>query len=819
MYRDKFIYGLMAASALFAACSDDFGDTTGPKNPIVDGDEILFGATDLATFDDGFTDGVKEGRTVYGDANYSEGAWHYPLNWVVGDEVSIYSPDATFPNQAEGYADYVIAGVDEEGNPVGDGGTISDNTNAYLKRVGDNGLHWNGLDKIYKFYAFYPSKVIKDDKNFKEGLVHGYVPKRQPMAKWTYDEVNKEWVGTPDMNLAFMRGYAEVNPSNLSNGSPVKLEFSPLTTAIEITLKGSDAMPDQVELMQAHIRGINKEGNQKQAICGTFTYDIDKDITTERNHAAFENSHEITVPLWRKGDDGNQVPLIIKRGESIRFTVFLLPDKSGDITDGSGQVTGEDRTLTNLQVEIPGWNGGTSIKTYNGVEIKKGTKSQIVLPKYNPTGTVNNWMSRIPENVYVSQLTIPGTTDAFSGEVIGEKGTFNANNDEDHTQTLTVEEQFNKGVRAFEVATELTRVMGIPDATGAVSLSGAPLVCGNVNASLDFGGAMERFAKLVADNPSEFIVVNTYFAPNGTVLNIGQPAWISEMKKYLDDNSSIKVGNKVVEIKSYDNGMTVHDARGKILLLVRTNSEGDDVADLSGKVTVIKGWSSNKDRWQRRGYDTNTDAFLTGDQVGQWNGTSPISKTLPVDWVYPVEAPTTAPTVYVQEWKRVCGEKKTYQHDHKLLQTQETAWDASIEEKKTNITDLMSEAVNNLKSDTEGKFIYINSMGGYYIVDNSSSPSGAPNSSVYGSYGRTGNIASYTSVINSYIYNYVLNIPYAQRGPLGIVYMNYAGVQKDAWSNLQMNGDYLLKSLIGNNFSFELLGKKPENNGTPSTGN
>lgn len=291
------------------------------------------------------------------------------------------------------------------------------------------------------------------------------------------------------------------------------------------------------------------------------------------------------------------------------------------------------------------------------------------------------------------------------------------------------------------------------------------------------------------------------------------------MKRYLDDNSSIDVNGKKVEIKSYDNAMTVHDARGKILLLVRTNGEGDDVADLSGKVTVIKGWSSNKDRWQRRGYDTNTDAFLTGNRVGQWNGTSPISKTLPVNWVYPVEAPTTPPTVYVQEWKRVCGEKKTYQHDHNLFQAHETAWDASIEEKKTNITDLMSETVNNLKNDTEGKFIYINSMGGYYIVDNSSSPSGAPNSSVYGSYGRTGNIASYTSVINSYIYNYVLNIPYAQRGPLGIVYMNYAGVQQDTWSNLQMNGDYLLKSLIGNNFSFELLGKKPENNGTPSTGN
>lgn len=345
-------------------------------------------------------------------------------------------------------------------------------------------------------------------------------------------------------------------------------------------------------------------------------------------------------------------------------------------------------------------------------------------------------------------------------------------------------------------------------------------MCGNtidVNNDRRFSKRLQDLAGLLAKNPSEFIVVNMYYVPKGTTVNIGQPAWIKQLSTYMNDISwkvSTSDGGSVA-IVSYDNAMTVKDARGKILLLVRTNGEGDDVADLSGKVTVIKGWSSNKDRWKRRGYDTNTDAFLTGDRVGQWDGTSPISKTLPVDWVYPVKAPTTPPTVYVQEWKRVCPKTASYAH----AGGGPTKWDASIGEKKTNITDLMSAAVNNLKSDTEGKFIYINSMGGYYIVDNSSSPSGAPNSSVYGSYGRTGNIASYTSVINSYIYNYVLNIPYAQRGPLGIVYMNYAGVQQDTWSNLQMNGDYLLKSLIGNNFSFELLGKKPENNGTPSTGN
>ena len=115
MYRDKFIYGLMAASALFAACSDDFGVADGPKHPVSEGDEILFGAKNLATFKDGFTDGVdKGGRTVYGDAEYVQNAdgtgyWKYPLSWIYGDSISIYSPQATFPNDGgKGFANYIM---------------------------------------------------------------------------------------------------------------------------------------------------------------------------------------------------------------------------------------------------------------------------------------------------------------------------------------------------------------------------------------------------------------------------------------------------------------------------------------------------------------------------------------------------------------------------------------------------------------------------------------------------------------------------------------------------------------------------------------
>lgn len=778
MYRDKLIYGLMAVSAFFAACSDDFGDTTGPKNPIVDGDEILFGATDLATFDDGFTDGVKEGRTVYGDANYSGGAWHYPLNWVVGDEVSIYSPDATFPNQAEGYADYVIAGVDEEGNAVGDGATISDNTNAYLKRVGDNGLHWNGLDKTYKFYAFYPSKVIKEDEDgFNKGVVHGEIPKNQKMVKWeTRGNVK---VGIPDMDLALMRGYAEVNPSTL-NGKAVNLKFSPLTTAIEVTLVADKDLVE-TNLMQAHIRAIDTLSKSTQPICGKYQYNIDEDVTESLDHTIYANSHEITVDLW----DGVN-PLTIKGGESIRFTVFLLPGKNEDGT----------RTLKNLQIEIPGWNGGTSVKTYPAVNIEKGTKSQIVLPKYSPTGSVNNWMSRIPDNTYVSQLTIPGATDALS------KGKPSS------TQNLDLVGLFNAGVRAFEFATnnDLSYV-----------------TCGdNESTGTSFIDALKTLKSLLDANPSEFVVVTTYYLKSGGSYD----SWVQNLVNLESDLTKLNC-------KPFSNGLVIGSkddpdaVRGKILLMARTNGSGqesaENLANLAKIMPVIHGWHNQKDKWDRRGYDTQNSSYfedINSDRKHQWSGSNSdqnplLSKvaykgsTLE-NWKYNDEGnPNPNLSIYVQEWKRVCKETDWYYH--MSLEPPifggygyKTYWEESKTEKIRNVTEFFTWTKDVLKNAKDGSSLFINHLGGYYITSGGTDDSAAPNSRIWGSYGRTGDVVSYSKDINTEIYKHMLGVAYENRGPVGVVYFNFAGVEE--YSGI-MHGDYLLKTLIGNNFSFPLLGK------------
>lgn len=799
MYRDKLLYGLMATAALFAGCSDDFSDiSNAPKNPVAEGDEILFGATNLNTFDEGFTDGTnKNGRTAYGDAWFestdpgdpTKGKWHYPLKWVYGDSISVYSPQASFPNSDFKYADYEIAWAGGT-----DGAVADTNTIAYLVRTGENGLHWGDVHEEHTFYAFYPSKVIKDDDSFNNGVVDGYIPKYQQMVKWEKKTEQDEngtsythWVGTPDMHLAFMRAEKRVKPDTIAEGSPLALDFKPLTTAVEVTLEAKEDMAS-AEVQMIHVRGLNKNKTQKQCIAGNFTYDIDQGKTTYYLNQDIANDYEISVPLWASVDGGNPAPISLKANDKVTFTVFLLPAEH-PTAEGS---TGVSRDLTNLQLEVIGFNGNSQIKTYENVKIPQGTKSQVILPKYKPAeGSTNNWMSRIPENTYIYQLTIPGATDALSGEIITSHDYPGDDKPSDFTQHKNLETLFNEGVRAFEIGTDRD-----------VNL----IACGN-NATKDgitFDGVIDRLNSCLQKSQSEFVVVTVYYLH---AWEAGDGLWKEPYEDWAKALNGKISGLTEKNVIPYSNGLTVEKARGKILLFIRTNDQ-EGKGKFSGYPTIA-GWNNMKDKWLQRGYNAKEapDYFKdwNSDRRNQWTGYGNPKEAgyhVPTldDWAY-VDANNENQKYYVQEWKRVCAEKGNYLYaDHALLPDEYQYWFDSKQEKIDCIKDFFKDTKSNLKDVKGVTSLFINHMGGFYLV---SGYSAAPNYDADPSYGRTGNIIKYSSEINTEIYKHVLSVSYENRGPLGIVYFNFAGVESLA---MPMHGDYLLSALIGNNFSIPLMG-------------
>lgn len=761
MKKQKFLFMMMAALSL-SSCNDELDNNQ--VIPIVTGDEIQFGASDLVTFGNGYSD-VPESRTVYGTSRFENGKWHYPLNWVFGDSISVYCPQA-IGTQFTHYR------IEWEGGNLGD--ISNEETNAYMMKIGENGLHWGNTKDPHHFYAFYPASAILNDDQFKEGIVHGSIPNTQEMIWEETPEGN--WVGKPNMSYALMRADTIITPE-LAQNDKVALKFKPLTTAVEVTLtvgKLSGGENDEVALSQLNVLATNRDGSQRQTVCGQYKYNIDTGTTTEVTPDV-ANAYMITIPCWRDVNK-KQEPIRLKSGQSLTFTVFLLP-RSDD--------NNPDRTLHNLQIRVPGWNSTARVKTYEGVTIPVGTKSQVILPDYVPNGDVNAWIGGLPKNVYISQLSIPGSVNAFSKEIKDDTGGYVKEESEiDQTQTLTIEEQFNSGVRAFEIATE----------RGVFFDENLYLIAGEKKGD-EFENSMKRLAKLVKNNPTEFVVVMPYYAPDATADN---ESWQSKYEKYFKGWQGSIDG---VPIMPFDNSMTIGDAQGAILWLSRMPGDKDSFDPQYS--TAIYGWNSDKDRWSKRGY-----AFDTWDGLNK-----PERTTVPITydtWKYESEAPASVPTptFYIQDWFRVCPISAKYVHPYVWDYGSSTNWFESKSEKIENIQDFMKSTIRELQNDKTGSKVFINSLAGYYIVSNSSGRSAipySPSSLVYPDYGKHGDIPSFACDMNTIFYNYILNLDYESRGPLGIVLVNYAGAAKAF--GMEMHGDYIVRALIDNNYRFELKGE------------
>lgn len=787
----SFLSILITATVLFSACRDELEQNNG-RIPIVEGDEINFGAYDLVTYGNGHSDFSRSAnsRTSYGDASFDGEKWHYPLNWVYGDQIKVYCPEA-----ADAVArDYRIEW--ENGN---EGDISTDNKTAYMVKVGENGLHWGDLDSTHHFHAFYPASAINNDENFKNGVVHAHIPNTQEMLEWKNEEIDVNGqkqtalVGKPNMNYAFMSAHTTIeDPRNSDNR--VTFDFKPLTTAVEITLQGASSITGgSAPLTAVQISAEKSDGTEKQAVCGDFEHDILNNKTTVHNDNV-ATDYMITVPLWQKeGED--LVPLELGPGQIVRFTIFLLPGE-----DSNGQ-----RTLKNLQVRVPGWNTGVRVKYYDNINLEVGTKSQIWLPDYDTNDKPNTWLGSLPANVYISQLSIPGSVNAFSDSIFSNYSYPGVGRAEmDLTQALSVKEQFNFGVRAFEIATE-RYVPGWGEDGNDYNLGESGKIIAGTTTGINVGDAIKELAQLVFDNPSEFVIVMPYYAPHATS---DTEMWTKQLRKYLQDlGGSIPVDGGSVPVKAFENSMTIGDARGSVLFLSRISGDKNECENIWGLkpqyTTAIYGWGSDKDRWTKRGYG----ATWNGDGNPKDNGYNYNNKSID-NWKYDATIGSYAEhpgavNFYIQDWLRVCENDGTYLNQSHPLRG--TYWYKSIDEKIYNITDFMDNTIGNLKFTTQADAVFINSLSGYYIISKSDGTSGQPEGSwIQPDAAKHGDIPPFAATVNEAAYNYILDLDYNKRGPLGIVLINYAGVK--TYAEMPMHGDYIVKALVDNNFRFPLLG-------------
>lgn len=823
-----YLAALFGAAVVFAGCSDD--DIVDGGAPANTGDEIIFGAVGNVETRDMDSDS-RSTRTSYGDykTNGEGTVVSQVINWVDGDRVMLYSPQAYVPGATGSYVEYQVSSAG--------------NTTGVLSKVNASapGLQWGDADE-HTFYGVYPALSQLGDTyrglfSFNGTVLTGYIPTTQ---YHTISETAGGYQAKCNMNYAHMAARATALKSQSANG--VSLDFYPIVTALDITLTAKS---------RTTLNAININARDGEPIAGQYTADLTT-IGQDGNgnypdcdllQTSSENLSYITIPTYIASGEGDNVtytPITLESGKSVTFTVFMLPHVD----------------LDNITVRLSALNAQSkacNLNDANGTSIiLRPHQKTIVRMEMPEFGGGNNWFSNVDDNVYFSQVSIPGTANSFSYGL----------SDETHkTQIANIEAQWNAGVRCFELR-------GPNNASGN-SLADAQLQCNRQNVGTTFGRAVEQILKLLADNPNEFAVIIPAFESNEGRDNF-MSDYLSDLNYFYENNLPSLMSGDMQSV-TYSPDMTAGDIRGNVMFVARITSEedGDDILEQLQSKGISTGmaisrWGSLKDNWAHRGYTVNgtradiwcrnyattsveyymmngnitketgaighvpDPSHLAGNKSFTWNtnAVGEPSKTIgdlasfvnAVDYEHTsYRSDKTTGTVFVQDWMRVVPSNAAGNY-YMSYYTREwggsgignnydftmywTYWDESYSEKQADIwnTFLLSQ---NREAYGNNAF-FINSLDGYYVTSNvpqSYFPyieGTTPYSASFGDGGMAGDIENYAKDINAWFYNRLMEYGTQNlTGPLNIVLLDRVLDGTDG-------GNYLPQVIVNNNFMFPL---------------
>lgn len=788
--KSKFIYALASALVLCAGCSDnEIIEKNVPRN---EGDEIIFKART------GFESGNPDTKTIYSGETYQDNGKTYErVDWVPNeDKIRIYCEQANNPANGQKWADYNVTANRE---------TESRDAYGVLERHDPKGaLQWGAADATHEFYAVYPSPLQNDKVSIEGATVKGTMPTSQ--TPLSIGNENGTYVAKPDMRFAYLTAHTSVAQGEGGNG--ISLSFQSIATVIELELTNpSTSATESMSLTDLKITG---ETNAQLA--GDFEANLDnigKDGYPVCNLVAESEVLNVVNLSLLTGTD--KKPVTLARGEKLKVTLFTLPVE--DLKGLSLTITTTEGTKTMSLAQAGG----------KDVVIKAHLKH--LLNNINlPAGKIDfsNWLSQIDDKVYLSQLSIPATGNSYTYNYDG--------NDKQYwqTQTIDIDKQWAMGIRCFEI-------MATSAGEANKSFADVPIILNNTGTVLGstVGQAVKAINDKVTANPKEFAMVIIKYQPTG---ERNATNFLNGFITYFNNLSNVK---KVL----FKPELTVKDARGGIMFVVRPTSEGeDDNTDLStadGKdFLVVKGWGSLQDKWKKRGYPVpaNPNPTTTSERTmenymlaeGTSNSSAPSFEALPskgtVDYTYESNQNFK---VWAQEWPRVVEKyvkvytgKNRYQgtwpfgSDYYLW----AQWGESYTEKLDDAKKTFNEAVAD-KDNTS--MVYFNSISGYFIVPTVKETIIPCYVSYNGNYDNKkngsnwgniyGDVEHYSTKINDDFYKYVVDQASTAggaagiTGPMGVVMISRVGA--DEPSTLMPN------VIISNNFKFPL--KKAE--GTTTT--
>lgn len=736
MKKNIFLIAGIALTAMLSGCADENLDNT-VKNPVKSGEEIMFGSK--LSGDADVIESNPGTRTVYGDRTTTG----VPVYWEDdgSDEIAIFCNQASQP--ASHLVNYKIT-PDETDHA----------TAATVAKVNTNeaGLQWGDLDTEHRFYAFYPASAVKGSaEEDQTGKITANIPVTQQVQEWRTVEKGangaidgkKTYFGLPNMDYAYMYAYNAVTPSQVKDGQFIDLQFHNLVTVLDITVQGPSSGT-------ATITNINVDAidGTTPILTGDFTCNIRKTETgvigTCDPVGDFnEERGRISIPCYDK-----------KTGQFIQLGPNELLNVKAYIIPQDLENTVKQRTL---RVTVSLLNGAPCRKTLKTADVTPHKINRVILPPLTIGGT-NYWMSSLDPDIYVSELSIPGSKFSVLTSDNGANRVY---------QNATIQKQFEDGVRAFIFQTST-----IGHQNWGFKYDGFYVVCENKDRQvMKLSEAINQIASYLDEcdkkgKTNEFaFVMLTYSSGDTPLLEDNEQYWIEKLRDEVnsiagDAANRIYTGEITPET-------TIDDVKGKIILKANYNSQ--NMIRYYGSATapiMFTYWGS-----------------AYGPKIYDGSYYQDIYGGMPMDWGKPV-------------WYENSDAKLRWYYQE--VTSVGTGQEATRAEKETFIKNLFTKSVDLYHNDTSHKTWFMNDLGGYY----------SDNADING---RGTGIQALAIDMNQMGVDELQNRE--ENAGLGIIFMNFA--DKQALSGAKYKSDWLIQTLIDNNFKFAL--RKKGSSTTPSS--
>lgn len=721
MKKNIFLIAGIALTAMLSGCADENLDNT-VKNPVKSGEEIMFGSR--LSGDADVIEAKPGTRTVYGDRNENG----VPVYWEAdgSDEIAIFCNQASQP--ASHLVNYKI--TPDETDHAKAATVAKVNTS-------EAGLQWGDLDTEHRFYAFYPASAVEGSaEEDQTGKITANIPVTQQVQEWRIVnegangaiDGKKTYFGLPNMDYAYMYAYNAVTPSQVDKSKSIDLQFHNLVTVLDITVQGPSSGT-------ATITNINVDAidGTTPILTGDFTCNIRNASTGEGAVATCEpvgdfneERGRISIPCYDK-KTGQFIQL--GPNELLNVKAYIIPQDKNTVTK---------RTL---RVTVSLLNGAPCRKTLQTADVTPHKINRVILPPLTIGGT-NYWMSSLDPNIYVSELSLPGSKMSYLTS---------ANRANIVYQNATIEEQLMDGVRAFIFHTQR-----MSNGELRISVNGSAL-------STTLKGALSEIATFLKDAESlgkkqetAFVLV-TYSGGYGS-----EKDWMTALQNTVNECAGDYDTYRIFD-KEMTPDVTLGDVAGQIILKANYNSD----AMISGAGTAPLMYT----KWEV--------PYVEGGLPMTWGNPNSAANLW---WLY-------QEVTSVKDDSRDCGHGSA---------------EATKDEKISYIKKIFQESVTAYKNDTSHKTWFMNDLGGYYFYQTEEGIFGLRHEDHQDPEGLATDM---NSLGVSELQNRTEN------AGLGLVYMNFADKQAD--SGAKYKSDWLIQTIIDNNFKFAL--RKKGSSTTPSS--